>query len=111
MLLKIGPVVLRRIFGNWRSYRTGRASSPTIAVGLSTGCWAHLRALIKITSMEYETISHGGAVYEENFDHTNQNEELDPRRLAISFIYWDGCHSRDDVHHRLIIQHRKMPSI
>lgn len=35
----------------------------TIAVGLSTGCWAHRRAVIKINAdMEYETISHQGAV-------------------------------------------------
>lgn len=35
----------------------------TIAVGLSTGCWAHRRALIKINAdMEYETISHRGAI-------------------------------------------------
>lgn len=35
----------------------------TIAVGLSTGCWAHRRALIKINAdLEYETISHKGAV-------------------------------------------------
>lgn len=35
----------------------------TIAVGLSTGCWAHRRSVIKIKAdMEYETISHKGAV-------------------------------------------------
>lgn len=35
----------------------------TIAVGLSTGCWAHRRAFIRINAdMEYETISHRGAV-------------------------------------------------
>lgn len=35
----------------------------TIAVGLSTGCWAHRRALIKIgPTLEYEVISHKGAV-------------------------------------------------
>lgn len=35
----------------------------TIAVGLSTGCWAHRRALIKINSqLEYEMISHKGAI-------------------------------------------------
>ena len=35
----------------------------TIAVGLSTGCWAHRRAVIKINAdMEYEIISHRGAV-------------------------------------------------
>jgi len=34
----------------------------TLAVGLSTGCWAHRRAVIKINAaMEYETISHKGA--------------------------------------------------
>lgn len=34
----------------------------TIAVGLSTGCWAHRRALIRIDdSMGYEVISHRGA--------------------------------------------------
>lgn len=34
----------------------------TLAVGLSTGCWAHRRAAIKIfADMEYETISHKGA--------------------------------------------------
>lgn len=34
----------------------------TIAVGLSTGCWAHRRAVIKFNgAMEYETISHKGA--------------------------------------------------
>jgi L(+)-tartrate dehydratase alpha subunit len=34
----------------------------TIAVGLSTGCWAHRRALIKITpKMNYKIISHKGA--------------------------------------------------
>nr|WP_321396498.1 L(+)-tartrate dehydratase subunit alpha [uncultured Desulfobacter sp.] len=33
----------------------------TIAVGLSTGCWAHRRALIKFdSSLEYEVISHKG---------------------------------------------------
>lgn len=33
----------------------------TIAVGLSTGCWAHRRSLIKINAkMEYEIISHKG---------------------------------------------------
>jgi len=35
----------------------------TIAVGLSTGCWAHRRAVIKFnTDMDYEIISHKGAV-------------------------------------------------
>lgn len=35
----------------------------TLAVGLSTGCWAHRRALIKINAdMEYETITHKGAI-------------------------------------------------
>ncbi|CFX46260.1 Fe-S hydro-lyase, tartrate dehydratase alpha-type, catalytic domain [Syntrophomonas zehnderi OL-4] len=35
----------------------------TIAVGLSTGCWAHRRSVIKISAdMEYETISHKGAI-------------------------------------------------
>ncbi|MDD3879213.1 MAG: L(+)-tartrate dehydratase subunit alpha [Syntrophomonas sp.] len=35
----------------------------TIAVGLSTGCWAHRRAVIKFKAdMEYETISHKGAI-------------------------------------------------
>lgn len=35
----------------------------TIAVGLSTGCWAHRRAVIKITAdMDYEILSHKGAV-------------------------------------------------
>jgi L(+)-tartrate dehydratase alpha subunit len=35
----------------------------TIAVGLSTGCWAHRRAMIKINAdLTYETISHKGAV-------------------------------------------------
>lgn len=35
----------------------------TIAVGLSVGCWAHRRALIKISAdMQYEMISHKGAV-------------------------------------------------
>jgi len=35
----------------------------TIAVGLSTGCWAHRRAVIKINAdMEYEIISHKGAI-------------------------------------------------
>lgn len=35
----------------------------TLAVGLSTGCWAHRRALIKIgPDMEYEMISHKGAI-------------------------------------------------
>lgn len=35
----------------------------TLAVGLSTGCWAHRRAVIKINSdMEYESISHKGVV-------------------------------------------------
>ncbi|MEA4896761.1 MAG: L(+)-tartrate dehydratase subunit alpha [Eubacteriales bacterium] len=35
----------------------------TLAVGLSTGCWAHRRALIKIDSkLGYEVISHKGAV-------------------------------------------------
>ncbi len=34
----------------------------TIAVGLSTGCWAHRRALIRIdASMGYEVLSHRGA--------------------------------------------------
>lgn len=34
----------------------------TIAVGLSTGCWAHRRSLIRIdASMGYEIISHRGA--------------------------------------------------
>jgi L(+)-tartrate dehydratase alpha subunit len=34
----------------------------TIAVGISTGCWAHRRALIKINAeMEYEILSHKGA--------------------------------------------------
>jgi L(+)-tartrate dehydratase alpha subunit len=34
----------------------------TIAVGLSTGCWAHRRAMIRIdASMGYEVISHRGA--------------------------------------------------
>lgn len=33
----------------------------TLAVGLSTGCWAHRRALIQINAdMEYEMISHKG---------------------------------------------------
>jgi L(+)-tartrate dehydratase alpha subunit len=35
----------------------------TIAVGLSTGCWAHRRSIIKINAdMGYEIISHKGAV-------------------------------------------------
>ncbi|HHT78413.1 MAG TPA: L(+)-tartrate dehydratase subunit alpha [Actinobacteria bacterium] len=35
----------------------------TIAVGLSTGCWAHRRALIKIDSeLNYEILSHKGAI-------------------------------------------------
>ncbi len=35
----------------------------TLAVGLSTGCWAHRRGLIRINAnMEYETISHEGAI-------------------------------------------------
>lgn len=35
----------------------------TLAVGLSTGCWAHRRAVIKINSdINYEIISHKGAV-------------------------------------------------
>ena len=35
----------------------------TIAVGLSTGCWAHRRSLIKFKAdLEYEVISHKGAV-------------------------------------------------
>ncbi|MEN6327062.1 MAG: L(+)-tartrate dehydratase subunit alpha [Syntrophomonas sp.] len=35
----------------------------TIAVGLSTGCWAHRRAVIKFNArMDYETISHKGAI-------------------------------------------------
>jgi len=35
----------------------------TLAVGLSTGCWAHRRAVIKINAdMKYETISHKGVV-------------------------------------------------
>jgi L(+)-tartrate dehydratase alpha subunit len=35
----------------------------TLAVGLSTGCWAHRRALIKITGdLGYEMISHKGAI-------------------------------------------------
>jgi len=34
----------------------------TVAVGLSTGCWAHRRALIRIdASLGYEVISHRGA--------------------------------------------------
>ena len=41
--------------------QAGRHPS-TIAVGLSTGCWAHRRALIKIDSkLEYEVLSHKGA--------------------------------------------------
>lgn len=35
----------------------------TLAVGLSTGCWAHRRALIRINAdLEYEMLSHKGAV-------------------------------------------------
>ena len=35
----------------------------TIAVGLSTGCWAHRRALINIDSdLNYEMLSHKGAI-------------------------------------------------
>ncbi len=35
----------------------------TIAVGVSTGCWAHRRSLIRVTAdLEYEIISHKGAV-------------------------------------------------
>jgi len=35
----------------------------TIAVGLSTGCWAHRRAVIKFNGdMDYEILSHKGAV-------------------------------------------------
>lgn len=35
----------------------------TIAVGLSTGCWAHRRAVININAdLEYEVISHKGAI-------------------------------------------------
>ena len=42
--------------------QAGRHPS-TLAVGLSTGCWAHRRALIKIDSnLEYELISHKGAI-------------------------------------------------
>ncbi|MDD3852132.1 MAG: L(+)-tartrate dehydratase subunit alpha [Syntrophomonadaceae bacterium] len=35
----------------------------TIAVGLSTGCWAHRRSAIKITAdLDYEIISHKGVI-------------------------------------------------
>lgn len=35
----------------------------TLAVGLSTGCWAHRRAVIKLNAnMEYELISHKGVL-------------------------------------------------
>ncbi|MHB1314103.1 MAG: L(+)-tartrate dehydratase subunit alpha [Christensenellales bacterium] len=35
----------------------------TLAVGVSTGCWAHRRALIRINAeLEYEMLSHKGAV-------------------------------------------------
>jgi L(+)-tartrate dehydratase alpha subunit len=35
----------------------------TIAVGLSTGCWAHRRALLKVgPNLDYEVLSHTGAV-------------------------------------------------
>lgn len=35
----------------------------TIAVGLSTGCWAHRRALIRFNAkLEYEVLSHKGAI-------------------------------------------------
>lgn len=35
----------------------------TIAVGLSTGCWAHRRSVIKITAdLDYEIISHKGVI-------------------------------------------------
>ena len=34
----------------------------TIAVGLSTGCWAHRRSLIHIfADLSYEVVSHKGA--------------------------------------------------
>jgi L(+)-tartrate dehydratase alpha subunit len=42
--------------------QAGRHPS-TLAVGLSTGCWAHRRALIKINSkLDYEVLSHKGAI-------------------------------------------------
>lgn len=62
--LKIGPGGLGGEYSVMGVHIEQAARHPaTIAVGLSTGCWAHRRALIKINAdMEYETISHRGAV-------------------------------------------------
>jgi len=62
--IKIGPGGLTGEYSVMGVHIEEAARHPaTIAVGLSTGCWAHRRALIKINAdMEYETISHKGAI-------------------------------------------------
>ena len=62
--LKIGPGGLTGESSVMGVHIEEAARHPaTIAVGLSTGCWAHRRAVIKFNAdMEYEIISHKGAV-------------------------------------------------
>lgn len=61
--IKIGPNGLGGEFSVMGVHVEQAARHPsTIAVALSTGCWAHRRALIKIDAdMNYEVISHKGA--------------------------------------------------
>jgi len=61
--IKIGPGGLSGEFSVMGVHIEQAARHPaTLAVGLSIGCWAHRRALIKIDpAMEYEIISHKGA--------------------------------------------------
>lgn len=61
--IKIGPGGLTGEYSVMGVHIEEAARHPaTIAVGLSTGCWAHRRSVIKVNAnMEYETISHKGA--------------------------------------------------
>jgi len=62
--IRIGPGGLRGETSVMGVHIEEAARHPaTIAVGLSTGCWAHRRSVIRVdANMEYEIISHKGAV-------------------------------------------------
>jgi len=60
--IKIGPGGLTGEYSVMGVHIEEAARHPaTLAVGISTGCWAHRRSVIKFNAkMEYETISHKG---------------------------------------------------
>ncbi|MGI5912829.1 MAG: L(+)-tartrate dehydratase subunit alpha [Syntrophomonadaceae bacterium] len=61
--IKIGPGGLTGEYSVMGVHIEEAARHPaTLAVGISTGCWAHRRSIIKFyANMKYETISHKGA--------------------------------------------------